>query len=426
LSPVSTRERPHLSPPTGPEQARERLLAADVPPEIVAVARRLHEAGHSAVLVGGAVRDFLCGLAHDDWDLATSATPEEVQALFRKTIPTGIQHGTVTVLTGQGERRSPVEVTTFRGEGEYSDGRRPDAVQFLRELEDDLARRDFTINAFAWDPIAKVFTDLFDGIADLNAGLVRAVGVPLERFREDGLRTMRAVRFCASLGFDLHPETEAAITGALDVFDLVSRERVRVELIKLLKAGVPSLGLRPMHRTGLWDRVLAPLPEPELAAAIEAVDALDPDPVVRLARLLFPLRAEPGDIDAVLDGLTPSRAERAKIKALTGWWTDALAAAEDAVAIRKSVVHLRRENVDDALAVLGASDARRAEVARALVGAALSSKELAIKGKDLIAAGIVAPGPKIGDLQDALVEWVIEDPSRNERDALMARARELA
>lgn len=402
------------------------MLAADVPPQIVAVARRLHEAGHRAVLVGGAVRDFLCGLEHDDWDLATSATPEEVQGLFRRTIPTGLEHGTITVLTGHGERRSPVELTTFRGEGEYSDGRRPDAVEFLRELEDDLARRDFTINAFAWDPIAEVFTDLFDGIADLNAGLVRAVGAPLERFREDGLRTMRAVRFCATLGFSLDPDTEAAIGGALDVFELVSRERVRVELIKLLKAAVPSLGLRPMHRTGLWERVLAPLPDDELEAAIVAVDALDPDPVVRLARLLFPLRADAERIDAVLDALTPSRAERARIKALTGWWTDALAAAEAPVEIRKAVVHLRREHVEDALAVLGVSPARRTRVLDALAGAALSSKELAIKGRDLISAGIVTPGPKVGDLQDALVEWVLEDPARNEPEALMARARELA
>jgi tRNA nucleotidyltransferase (CCA-adding enzyme) len=219
VSAVTAGERQAFEPPRSAEQARERLSSAHVPPEILGVAQVLDRAGHRAVLVGGAVRDVLCGLPHEDWDVATSATPEEVQRLFPRTIPTGVAHGTVTVLTGRGDRASPVEVTTFRGEGVYRDGRRPTEVRFLRELEDDLARRDFTSNALAWDPIHGVFSDPFDGIADLQAGLVRAVGVALDRFLEDGLRTMRAVRFCATLGFSLEASTEAAIGGALEVFD---------------------------------------------------------------------------------------------------------------------------------------------------------------------------------------------------------------
>ncbi|MCA9714725.1 MAG: tRNA cytidylyltransferase, partial [Myxococcales bacterium] len=181
-----------------------RLLEAQsLPSSLMTVARTLHDAGHEVVLVGGAVRDCLLGRARGDWDLATSATPDEVTRLFRKTIPTGVEHGTVTVVLGKGARRVVTEVTTFRGEGDYVDGRRPSEVEFLRELEADLARRDFTVNAFAWNPLTRVFTDCFDGLRDLNRGVIRAVGDPVARFGEDGLRAMRAVRFCATLGYRL-------------------------------------------------------------------------------------------------------------------------------------------------------------------------------------------------------------------------------
>src|SRR5688572_6364226 len=178
--------------PADADAAAAVLARADVPDAIATVARRLQEAGHAAVLVGGAVRDALLGLPVADWDVASSATPDEVTALFRRTIPTGVQHGTVTVLVATGKRsHAAVEVTTFRGEGEYVDGRRPQSVHFHRSLVDDLARRDLTINAFAWDPVRSNFTDPFGGLADLRDGIVRAVGDPVARFCEDGLRTMR-------------------------------------------------------------------------------------------------------------------------------------------------------------------------------------------------------------------------------------------
>jgi tRNA nucleotidyltransferase (CCA-adding enzyme) len=184
-------DRPDM--PADAGAAAIRLSAATVPAEILEVAQCLQDRGHAAVLVGGAVRDVLLGLPADDWDLATSARPEEVQAAFRRTIPTGIEHGTVTVLVrGRGgksreghEAHVPVEVTTFRGEGAYIDGRRPSAITFLRDLVEDLARRDFTVNAFAWDPIARRFDDPFDGLADLRAGVLRAVGEPARRFGEE-------------------------------------------------------------------------------------------------------------------------------------------------------------------------------------------------------------------------------------------------
>ncbi|HTO96896.1 MAG TPA: tRNA cytidylyltransferase, partial [Myxococcales bacterium] len=161
----------------------------------MAVLRALRGAGHQAWLAGGAVRDLLRGKGADDFDVATDAVPEQVLKLFPKVVPTGIQHGTVMVLSGDHK----VEVTTFRGEGAYLDGRRPSSVTFLSDIDGDLARRDFTVNAIAWDPIAGVLRDPCSGAEDLNRRLLRAVGDPLARFREDGLRPLRAVRIACTL-----------------------------------------------------------------------------------------------------------------------------------------------------------------------------------------------------------------------------------
>jgi tRNA nucleotidyltransferase (CCA-adding enzyme) len=424
-----------LSPPRDAVEARERLLAVAIPPAIMAVLETLDRAGYHGVVVGGAVRDALLGTDGGDWDVASNATPEEVVELFAKTIPTGIEHGTVTVLSGRGEDRHAIELTTFRGEGEYHDGRRPSEVRFLRELVDDLARRDLTINAFAWDPVNAVFTDAFGGLEDLRAGLIRAVGDPATRFAEDGLRTMRAVRFAATMGFALAAETEAAIAGALEVFAKVSRERVRVELVKLLLARRPSLGLEPMARTGLWERVLAPLAEPVLAETIAAVDRLAPRPMLRLARLLWPVRAERAAIEARIEELKLSREERARVLRLTDLVVDELALAlsedgdedgdedePDGASIRRIVAQLDRAYLDDACDLLELEHSARRRLDAALDGAALTSKELAIKGRDLIAAEIAAPGKQLGELLEGLLDWVLEDPARNHREQLLAEA----
>ena len=403
-----------------------RLTAAPVPPPIVEVARRLQAERHAAVLVGGAVHDVLLGLPASDWDLASSATPDEVMALFRRTIPTGVQHGTVTVLVREGDTTHPVEITTFRGEGAYADGRRPQSVTFHRSLIADLARRDFTINAFAWDPVARRFSDPFAGLADLAAELVRAVGDPRQRFGEDGLRTMRAVRFCATRQLSLEPETEAAIPEALGVLAKVSRERVHVELTKMLGSAQPSRGLRPMWRTGIWPHALAALPRDEdYETAIAAVDAMTAEPTVRLARLLWPLREDAAQIEACVDALRPSRAERATVLTLTGEAAQALMRAGDPVEIRRAASGLRREFMDGALEVLAADDERRAQVRAAIEGAALSVGELAIKGRDLIAEQIVAKGPAVGRRLAALLEAVLVEPGLNTRERLLHRARAL-
>lgn len=418
--------------PANREEALARLGVARIPPEIVDVARQLKAHGHAAVVVGGAVRDALLGLPAEDWDLATSATPDEVQSIFARTLPTGIDHGTVTVLvrpaSGKG-KAEPVEVTTFRGEGAYEDGRRPSHVVFLRELEDDLARRDFTVNAFAWDPIEQVFTDPFDGLGDLRRKVVRAVGSPEARFAEDGLRTIRALRFCATRGFYLDPATEAAIPTALDVFDQVSRERVWTELGKLLTAVVPSLGLRPMKRTGMWDRLMLEIDDDAFEAAVSAVDRLPRDAVLRLARLL--LRPAGDDLTREdrarrrFEALKPSRHDRQRMEALLGGAARALAETTDAVTLRATAAALDRTHVDDVIRLYEVEPARETSIRAAIDGVPLSTRELVVGGRDLLTLGLVEPGPQLGAILHELLTAVWRDPRRNDRAWLLAEARRL-
>ncbi|HET9553561.1 MAG TPA: tRNA cytidylyltransferase, partial [Anaeromyxobacteraceae bacterium] len=292
------------------------LQRAEIPPPVLAVLRRLGEHGHRSWLVGGIVRDLLHGRARRDpeYDLATPATPREVTALFRKVIPTGIEHGTVTILEGG----RTLEVTTFRGEGEYVDGRRPASVTFHGDLEADLARRDFTVNAMAFDPLAGELVDPFGGRADLAARVIRAVGEPAARFGEDGLRPLRAVRFAAQLGFTLHPRTRAAIRGALPVVRRVSAERVCEELSRIVAA--PHLGraLLLLDRTGILGAVvpaLAALPPAARRHVAALAEALPPDPArpeLRLAALLHLLPA--ADVEPLLSALRFPR----KVAADTG------------------------------------------------------------------------------------------------------------
>ena len=213
------------------------------------ICKELRNAGERAWVVGGCVRDTLRGETVNDWDIATTARPEAVQSTFSKVIPTGIDHGTVTVLwKGEG-----YEVTTLRGEGLYTDGRHPDRVEFVSDIDKDLARRDFTVNAIAYDPVDGYLADPFGGLGDMRKGILRAVGDPVERFSEDGLRILRGARFVATLEFELDPATEDAIRGALGTFRKVSPERVREEWLKTMKARQPSRGFEVMRRTGILE-----------------------------------------------------------------------------------------------------------------------------------------------------------------------------
>ena len=222
--------------------AESKLDWRRVPGPVASCCRSLWEAGYQAYPVGGCVRDLLLGRSPGDWDAATSALPQEIQALFPHTLPTGLKHGTVTVLLED----MAVEVTTFRGESGYSDGRHPDAVVFGVGLEADLARRDFTINAMALAPDGAVI-DRFGGLSDLKAGYIRCVGDPDQRFREDALRMLRGIRFAAQLGFSLEAATLAALTRNAPGLDKVSGERVKVELEKLLLSTRPQLAALPVE-----------------------------------------------------------------------------------------------------------------------------------------------------------------------------------
>ena len=282
-------------------RTRAPELASQVPEGVRELCARLERAGHEAYVVGGAVRDLLLHGRHasGDWDVATSARPEAVVALFPRVVATGLRHGTVTVVDRA--RGLTVEVTTYRTEAGYADGRRPDAVRFVDNLEEDLSRRDFTMNALALHPGHGELVDPFGGASDLVARRIRAVGDAQRRFSEDGLRSMRAVRFAAVLGFDIEPATFESIAPCLPTFRRVAVERVLVELTKLLCAARPSLGLSPMDESGLLAEVLpalAALSPAVRRASFARVDSLSPDFPLRFAALHAALA--PDDAEAAL------------------------------------------------------------------------------------------------------------------------------
>jgi tRNA nucleotidyltransferase (CCA-adding enzyme) len=224
-----------------------------IPLTVLHICETLRARGHKAWIVGGCVRDGLMGRRVADWDLATTATPDFVNDTFAHVIATGEKHGTVTVMSGG----CGYEITTLRGEGDYTDGRRPDSVTYVDDIRIDLARRDFTMNAIAIDPLTREFIDPFGGVDDIERRLIRAVGDPALRFQEDGLRAMRAVRFMSTLEFNIDPDTIAAIPDALDTFAKVSVERTCAELTKILESNKPSRGLLAASWTGLL-RTFAP------------------------------------------------------------------------------------------------------------------------------------------------------------------------
>jgi tRNA nucleotidyltransferase (CCA-adding enzyme) len=443
-----------------------------VPQDVFTITERLRSAGKRAWIVGGCVRDSLLGKAVADWDVATDALPKELMKLFPKAIPTGLQHGTVTLVM----HGHHYEVTTLRGETTYSDGRRPDAVHFVEDIVHDLARRDFTINAIAVDPQSGELIDPFDGRKDIAAKIVRAVGKPFERFSEDGLRVLRAARFCATLEFELDPATFAAIAPTLDTFKKVSAERVRDEWLKAMKANKPSRAFEVMRTSGILG---VTCPELLLGVGMEqnkwhsfdvwthamaCMDACVGDPVLRVAALLHDvgkpksrafsdktqdytfydhdkLGAEIAD--PICARLRFSNDERARIVALVRHhlfhyddWSDA--------AVRRWIRRVGKERIED-LYVLNEADLRgkgpifkpdqdlaaltalKAHVAKVLAeGAALTTRDLAIDGHALMKEVGLAPGRIIGQVLEALLELVIAEPALNTREALLERAREIA
>lgn len=387
----------------------------------------LHRAGYAAYVVGGCVRDSLLGLTPHDWDLCTSALPQQGMELFgeEKCIPTGLQHGTVTVKQGGGL----YEITTFRTEGTYTDGRHPDEVHFVPDVREDLARRDFTINAMAYNA-KEGLIDPFGGQADLQSGILRAVGVPHQRFTEDALRILRLYRFAARFGFSIDPPTAQAAQELCAHLDCVSVERIEEELAKLLSAPAPAAYLDEK----ILGVVLPELSPEALAAAKPVVDACPAGEQalpVRLAALLLSL----GE-DGTRRTLRRLRCSNACIE-------------ETAVLVREAVsgvpvslnIYARRllgkYNLCTVqrLAALGtalqpersADFAALSELAERLDadGVCCRVSQLAVNGRDLMAAGVPA-GPGIRKVLEALLDGVIREEYSNERQALLAAVQQLA
>jgi tRNA nucleotidyltransferase (CCA-adding enzyme) len=410
-----------------------------IPHEVAELCRSFADNGYRAWVVGGCLRDLLLGRAAQDWDLATDARPEQVRRIFPKVLPTGLQHGTVTIR----HRGRGYEVTTLRGEGAYSDGRRPDSVSFVTDIAQDLARRDFTINAMAYDPLRHALEDPHGGTADLARGVIRAVGAPEQRFAEDGLRVLRAARFCATLEFELEPATQAAIAGTLDTFRRVSAERVRDEWLKALRAPAAARAFAVMAQSGILE-----VSYPELAAlepglwarSLRALDvSAGADPIVRLAALLWPL-ADTASVNAWLERYRYSNRERARVLLLLAHASAAPDPARSDAQLRRTARAIGREQLADVLALsavlaeahFGAHAPERAaaEQVRARMAALvqphtpLTQRELAVSGKDLMAALALPPGPKLGELLDALLEAVLDDPRQNQAERLLELAKE--
>lgn len=417
--------------------------------------------------MGGCVRDSLRAQLEGpaapgswrakDWDLATDAMPEQVMKLFRRVIPTGVEHGTVTVLLPGMQ----VEVTTLRTEQGYRDGRRPDEVSFVRSIDEDLARRDFTVNAIAFEPMAEALIDPFAGLEDLRRRSLRAVGEPAQRFAEDGLRVLRAARFVATLEFQLDAATAAAIRPSLDTYRQVSAERVREEWNKALGARSPSRAFAIMQEHGLLESTAPELDvlaqrardgEPLFALALRRLDLAPASVSLRLAALLRDLADEPVLAaqlgDALLGRLRYSNAERKAVSHLLRVRELPLAAEPSAAELRRWLRSVGGDVYQDACALEraelqareAAPDAPRAELGRRR--AALESLEqraaaelarkpplalgdLALDGKSLMVELSLSPGPHVGKLLAALLEQVIDQPELNTRDTLLQVARGL-
>lgn len=386
----------------------------DVPEAAYYVCERLQQTGHQAVIVGGSVRDALFGREPNDWDVATSAHPKVVMRLFPRAIPTGIQHGTVTVVVDH----EPIEITTFRTEGGYEDVRRPGWVKFKGvTLEEDLSRRDFTINAMAYDPIADVLIDPFRGAEDLQRGVIRAVGDPIARFNEDALRMFRAVRFAAVLGFTIDPATLTAIPPLVHNLERVAVERIQVELLKLLKAPNPTYGLMPAFETGILQTAFPPFPEARWPIAIDAASRVGASPTVRLGVLLS--YAPPAAVKAILrEHLRLSGAQREQVLLVLDygdyWATRPVTPFE----VRQLLREVPPEALRELYPLWGPEIAAAIETVAA-ERPVLSPKDLAVTGRDIMQALGVRPGPRVGEIIRCLMDAVTEDPSLNQRDVLL-------
>jgi poly(A) polymerase/tRNA nucleotidyltransferase (CCA-adding enzyme) len=427
------------------------------------------KSGFDCYLVGGCVRDLLLGHDTYDYDFATNARPEQVMKLFRRVAPTGIKHGTVTVLFAGME----FEVTTYRADGKYLDGRRPESISFSDTLHEDVMRRDFTINGLAYDMKNDEIIDHVSGIDDLERGIIRTIGSPLDRFGEDGLRTYRACRFSAKLGFEIEGSTFNAISETLDVAEKVSAERIREELMKLLAADSPSKGFEYMRRSGLLKLAL---PELDVCYAVEqnrfhaydvyyhslySCDAAPKDkPLVRLAALLHDIgkvntrkQSEDGEYTFYNHEVISARLVRKLMKRLkfsnmemeivnnlvinhmfhyTDDWSDG--------AVRRFMRKVGVENISNLFELREADRIgngtrtglpepikKLQERIDSVIEAenAITVRDLRINGNIIMEKFVLKPGPLIGRILHDLLEMVLDEPEMNSEEILIEKAEEI-
>lgn len=433
-----------------------------LPEHVKFILGRLEENGFEGYAVGGCVRDALLGRVPQDWDITTNAKPLQVKELFRRTIDTGLQHGTVTIMLDH----TGYEVTTYRIDGEYEDGRHPKAVSFTGSLSDDLMRRDFTINAMAYNE-TEGLVDLFGGRADLEQGVIRCVGEPKERFTEDALRMMRAIRFSAQLGFSIEARTLAAIRELAPSIQRISAERIQTELLKTLISAHPQT-VRRYYETGLSSHFLPELDRMMETAqknphhcysvgehTLHSLDEVPPDKVLRLAMLLHDVAkplcktTDEAGIDhfhghpvqgaeiakKILRRLKLDNETITRVTQLIRWHDDNPPLTERNV--RRAICRVGIAQYPDIFAVkradiLAQSDYQKEEKLQyvddyeALYRQILEKKQclcirdLAVDGSDLLAAG-VPQGKAVGEKLQELLELVLEQPQCNTREYLLAR-----
>lgn len=427
-------------------------MKMNIPEPARKIIDRLNEHGYEAYVVGGCVRDMILKREPGDWDITTSARPEQVKALFTRTLDTGIQHGTVTIMVG----KEGYEVTTFRVDGDYTDGRHPDTVTFTPSLEEDLKRRDFTINAMAYNHNTGL-VDIFGGREDIEGKVIRCVGNPTERFTEDALRILRAIRFSAQLGFEIEDATRQAITQIAPNLIHVSKERIQVELTKLLLSDRPE-AMKLVYETGI---------SPYVSETFHKMGEMIGDmPVTVPAKkdlrwALFLRKGTPEQAVRILRDLKLDNDTIYQVKVFTGWIgrsicgeialpdekTDEMCTLEAAAElefvpgeeskpqIRKVMSQMEPELFDDllniklCLAKAAAEDSQSVAVRQLekiftlrdeirADGNCISLKMLAVTGNDLIKAGM-KPGKEVGQMLHHFLELVLDEPEKNDKEYLL-------
>ena len=443
-------------------------IRIELPDDVAEIIGVLEDAGYEAYAVGGCVRDSMLGREPKDWDITTSAQPMEVKKLFKRTVDTGLKHGTVTVMC----KSIGYEVTTYRIDGKYTDHRRPESVEFSTDLSEDLLRRDFTINAMAYSERTGI-VDMHDGLGDLEKKIIRCVGVADQRFDEDALRIMRAVRFAAELGFDIEENTAKAITGHVNELKMVSAERIETELTKLLLSDHPEK-LMIAYESGITGVVLPEFDRMVETAqnnpyhiydvgrhTIEVIKNVPKDKVMRYAALLHdsgkPVVKTTDEAgvdhfkghnlesekiaDQVLHRLKMDNDTIRDVKKIVFWHDFGISGNVGIKSFRRAMNKMDISYFDRFIMIrkadiAGQSDynkdislenvekliSMRDEVVES--SQCLTIADMRIKGRDLIQQGMT-PGPQLGEMLNRLLDEVLEDPELNEYEILLQRAKEL-